>query len=327
MSEEIRVYGIHSLDDNMFLKNSLIAVGWSEFGDLAAVEPTRDAFKVHYTKTYPDAKAGSVPTCAGVLYRFIHEMQIGDYIVFPSKIDKMINIGIVEGPYYYDPSETDFVNKRKVKWLKHLPRTAFSQGALHEAGSALTLFAVKNYTDEFMAALDSGFVKKTDDVDETVGATAEDIKQSTRDFILKELSHYLKGYDFEKFVANLMEAMGYRTEVSPPGGDGGIDIKAYKDELPPRIVAQVKSQDSDIKETTIQSLKGAMMPGDYGVFITLSAFTKNARKYLEANPIIRGIDGDGLVDLILKYYEKLDEKYQNIIPLEKVYIPVVKSDS
>lgn len=100
------------------------------------------------------------------------------------------------------------------------------------------------------------------------------------------------------------------------------DIKAYKDELPPRIVVQVKSQDSDIKETTIQSLKGAMREGDYGLFVTLSNYTKNAQKYLENTPIIRGVNGVELVDLILKYYEVLDEKYRDMIPLEKVYIPV-----
>ena len=327
MPEDIRVYGIHSMDDNLFLKHDLIAIRWSKFGDLSLLPPDRDAFKAHYFATYPDAKPGSVPTSSGVLYRFCYEMQIGDYIIFPSKIDKMINIGIVDGPYFYDSSEPDYVQKRKVKWLKHIPRTAFSQGALYEIGSAITLFAVKNYADEFLSALEKGFAKKKETaIDETIGATAEEIKQSTKDFILKELSHRLKGYDFELFVANLMEAMGYRTMVSPKGGDSGIDIKAYKDELPPRIVAQVKSQDSDIKEATVQSLKGAMNAGDYGVFVTLSRFTPNARKYLEANPIIRGIDGEGLVDLILKYYEKLDEMYQDMIPLEKVYIPVVKEE-
>ena len=71
--------------------------------------------------------------------------------------------------------------------------------------------------------------------------------------------------------------MGYRTILSPHGGDSGIDITAYKDELPPRIVVQVKSQDGDIKETTIQSLKGAMREGDYGLFVTLSNYTKMRR--------------------------------------------------
>ena len=100
----------------------------------------------------------------------------------------------------------------------------------------------------------------------------------------------------------------------------------YKDELPPRILVQVKSQDGDIKETTIQSLKGAMREGDYGLFITLSNYTKNAQKYLESTPIIRGINGTELVDLILKYYDSIADKYQKMIPLKKVYIPVAKSE-
>ena len=89
---------------------------------------------------------------------------------------------------------------------------------------------------------------------------------------------------------------------------------------------QVKSQDSDIKETTIQSLKGAMREGDYGLFVTLSSYTKNAQKYLDSTPIIRGINGSELVELVLKYYDLLDEKYRKMIPLKLVYIPVPKQD-
>ena len=258
-----------------------------------------------------------------MLYRFIYEMQVGDYVVFPSKTDRMINIGMVEGEYYYEPSAPEYVQQRKVKWLKHLPRTLFSQGALYESGSFMSLFLIKNYADEYLAALDNNFKKSVIDTeDETVGATAEEIIESTKDFVLKELSKNLKGYDLEGFVADLLTAMGYRTVVSPHGGDGGIDITAYKDELPPRILVQVKSQDGDIKESVLQSLKGALREGDYGAFITLSNYTKNAQKYLKNNPIIRGINGSELVDLILDNYEKLSEKYQKMIPLKKVYIPV-----
>ena len=120
--------------------------------------------------------------------------------------------------------------------------------------------------------------------------------------------------------------MGYRTIVSPHGGDSGIDITAYKDELSPRILVQVKSQDGAIKEATIQSLKGAMREGDYGLFVTLSSYTKNAQKYLDNTPIIRSINGTELVDLILKYYEDLSETYRKMIPLRMVYIPVSKTE-
>ena len=326
VNEEKKIWGIHTQDDNLFLKGNVIALGWLEMGDLSLIDANRDAFKDKYIQTYPDAKKGSIATAAGMLYRFCYEVQIGDYVVYPSKSNREVNIGTVEGSYVYDPSQKEYVQTRKVRWLKHLPRVSFSQGALYEIGAAMSFFMVKNYADEFLAALDKNFKKgfSADSEDESVGATAEEIIESTKDFILKELSRQMKGYDLEQFVADLLRAMGYRTTVSPQGGDSGIDITAYKDELPPRILVQVKSQDSDIKETTIQSLKGAMREGDYGLFVTLSNYTKNAQKYLDSTPIIRGINGMELVDLILKYYEGLSEKYRKMIPLKMVYIPVAK---
>ena len=327
-NEEKRIWGIHTTDDSLFLNNNVIAIGWKEFGDCSKLEPTREAFKAHYTEAYPDGKKGAVATSAGMLYRFALEVKVGDYVVFPSKSDRKINIGIVESDFYYEPDAPMYVQQRKVKWLKHLPRTAFSQGALYELGSALSFFMLKNYADEYVQALDKGFKPNAAmvETDETVAATAEDIIESTRDFILKELSKQLKGYALEDFVADLLRAMGYRCTVSPQGGDSGIDITAYKDELPPRILVQVKSQDSDIKESTIQSLKGAMREGDYGLFVTLSNYTNNAQKYLKNTPIIRGINGTELVDLVLKYYDQLSEKYKKMIPLKMVYIPVVTEE-
>lgn len=329
-SDEKRIWGIHTKDDDLFLQKGVIAIGWKDMGDLGKIEADRDAFKEHYIKVYPYAKKGSVANCAGMLYRFAHEVQVGDYVVYPSKIDRMINIGVVESGYFHDGDAVEYVQQHKVKWLKHLPRTAFSQGALYEIGSALTFFAVKNYADEYLAALDRDFRKNelsmAAEEDESVGATAEEIIETTKDFILKELSKNLKGYALEDFVADLLRAMGYRTTVSAHGGDSGIDIVAYKDELPPRILVQVKSQDGDIRETTIQSLKGAMREGDYGLFVSLSNYTKNARKYLDNTPIIRAINGTELVDLVLKYYEDLDEKYRKMIPLKRVYIPVTREE-
>lgn len=326
--EEKKIWGIHTQDDNLFLHGNVIAIGWKDMGDLRLIGDDRDAFKERYVEVYPDAKKGSVATGAGMLFRFLHEAQIGDYVVFPSKSNRQINIGTIESDYIYEADAHEYVQQRKVKWLKHLPRTSFSQGALYEIGSAMSFFTVKNYADEYLSALDKDFKKvvNEDVEDESVGATAEDIVESTKDFILKELSKKLKGYDLELFMADLLRAMGYRTTVSPHGGDSGIDIVAYKDELPPRILVQVKSGDSDIKEETIQALKGAMREGDYGLFVTLSDYKRNAQKYLDSTPIIRGINGSELVELILKYYMDLSEKYRKMIPLKMVYIPVPREE-
>ena len=82
------LWGIHTKDDYLFLNSNVIAIGWKEFGDLKAVEPSREAFKEHYESVYENAKKGSIGTGAGMLFRFCYEMQVGDYVVYPSKIDR-----------------------------------------------------------------------------------------------------------------------------------------------------------------------------------------------------------------------------------------------
>lgn len=231
--------------------------------NLSLLEKSRDAFKEKFNAVYPNSKKVTVSSGVGILFRFTYEVQIGDYVIFPSKADRKVNIGIIESDYYFDENESEYVQQRKVKWIKHLPRTSFTQGALHEIGSGMSFFSVKNYADEFISALNksSKSIELTIEDEEGMAETAEEIVESTKDFILKELSRHLKGYELEEFIANLLNTMGYRTILSPRGGDSAIDITAYKDELPPHILVQVKSQDDDIKETTIQSLKGAMREG------------------------------------------------------------------
>ena len=124
-----KLWGIHTQDEALFLNQNKIAIGWKNMGDLHQIPASRENFKSKYMETYPDAKKGSIPTSSGMLYRFCHEVQIGDYVVYPSKSDRMINIGEVTSDYVYEPEQSEYVQMRSVKWIKHIPRTAFSQGA------------------------------------------------------------------------------------------------------------------------------------------------------------------------------------------------------
>lgn len=322
-NSEPTVWGIHSRDDALFRHDNLIAIGWSEMGDLLKLPKNRDAFKARFAQVYPDSKKAAIPTGAGMLYRFIHEAHIGDYVVYPSKEDRKINIGIVEGGYSFDPSN-HYAHQRKVKWIKHISRDLFTPAALYEVGSAMTFFSVRSFATEFLSALSPDFKKQIPDEFPEMPATAitaDGILDSTKDFILKELKTNLKGFALEEFVSDLLQAMGYRTTLSKKGGDGGVDITAYKDELPPRILVQVKSQDGDINKAPIAQLKGDMKPGDYGLFVTLSNYNEKAADFLAENPSLRGINGGELADLILKYYANLSERFQKVIPLKMVYVP------
>lgn len=117
-------------------------------------------------------------------------------------------------------------NRRTVKWLKHIPRAEFSQGALNEIGSALTLFKVSTNADEFLAALE-GKTFETAEIDEvSAERVTEQLEESTEDFIIKRLKTSQTPYQFEHFIAHLLKCMGYHSRVTQASGDGGVDIVA-----------------------------------------------------------------------------------------------------
>jgi restriction system protein len=332
--KEGTIWGIHGGKtgdaDSLFLKKSCVAIGWAKMGDLSKITPDRDGFKTAVATTYPDAKPGAIPNNAGQLYRFVHEMQVGDLIVYPSKRDRQIHIGTVESKYRYDPSlEESYPNLRTVKWLKALPRTHFTQGALYEIGSAMSLFQVKTYAEEFRAAVEGKTTPPPVTKDETVGLVADDIEETTKDFILKTLSQELKGHPLAEFVAHLLNTMGYRTRVSPEGPDGGIDIIAHKDELgfePPIIKVQVKSSDGSIGDPVASALYGKVGTNEHGLLVTLGSFTNQAASFARSKSNLRLIDGTELVTLILAHYEDLDSRYKGILPLKRVYVPEAITD-
>lgn len=327
-------WGIHAGKtgdaDSLFLNSNhpCIAIGWDAMGDLSGIADDREAFKKRLVEVYPDTKAGAINTVAGMPYRFCYEMKIGDYVVYPSTRDKKIHIGKIKGDYEYKPSlSKTYCNVRKVEWLKAVPRTSVSQGALYEIGSALSLFQVKNYVDDvlkFLDESDAADVTTTINGDEMIEDVFSNIENTTKDFIFKKLYSELKGFAFESFVAHILEIIGYNTRVTKKSGDGGVDIIAFKDELgiePPIIKVQVKCVEGSIGAPVVSALFGNVGIGEYGLFVTLGAFTKQAEDFAKNKANLRLIDGDELVDIILKNYERLDSKYKAIIPLKNVYIP------
>jgi restriction system protein len=134
------IWGIHAGHtgdaDALFLQKKFIAIGWIKVGNLGDIKPDRDSFKARVAQFYPENKPGAIPVAAGQMFRFVHEMKPGDLVAYPAKRQRMIHIGRVEGPYRHDPAiEPGYPNLRPVSWLRAVPRSHFSQGALYEIGS------------------------------------------------------------------------------------------------------------------------------------------------------------------------------------------------
>ncbi len=324
-------WGIHAKGakvQQVLLARNQLALGWADVGDLTTVANDREAIKAKLKSASPNEKPGAIPVIAGELFRFASEMAIGDIALFRT-VDGLVHLGEVTGPYVYDAGfDPEHPNRRAVKWIKSTPTTSMSLGALHELGSALAFFQVKNYADEWTQILVGAALPPVDDSDEVVAFVSEASEQTTRDFVIKRLASQLKGHPFAHFIANLLQTMGYRTKISPEGPDGGIDIVAHRGELgfePPIIRVQVKSTEGSIGGPTVAELLGNLSLGEYGLIVTLGYFTPQAKSKIKPN--IRLIGGEELVDLILEHYEDLDARYKAIIPLKRIYVPQPLSET
>ena len=282
-----KLWGLHMgqhVGDKPIVEN-YVAIGWLELGDIRRFQD-REALKSEMAKPEYGFKPKAIPVQAGVLFRFVHEMKPGDLVAYPSKHDRMINIGRLTGESSFVPEDPDeYPNHRAVEWIAQIPRDEFSQSALYEIGSAITLFVIKRYATEFfgksgqpapkpaMGAEPEAIEEAADNdtVTQTISRRAE---ESTADFIIRRIMPGMSGHDFEEFVAHLLECLGYTARVTAKSGDGGVDVIAHMDALglqPPIIKVQCKRMTSPIGIAEVNQLLGTLGEGEFGLFVCLGS--------------------------------------------------------
>ncbi|NKG19891.1 restriction endonuclease [Paeniglutamicibacter terrestris] len=307
-------------------------------GDLTLISDGREGLKRALADKVSEEDYKAIPGWAGVLLRFRDEIQPGDVIVAPYKPNSTINIGVVSGNYEYVASEPTHRHRRRVKWKKvGLSRTVFTQPALYEIGSALTMFRVRNHDHEFLAALSTRAesVEEVTQVVEEVAAknavyeesTAEPrasrIERHTRDFVLEALQEKISHRQFEEFTADLLRALGYQARVTQYSQDGGVDVIAHRDPLgvePPLIKVQCKHTSGTIGAPDVQQLSGTQGPGDLALFVTLGAYSREALALERQRPGIRLLTGEDIVSLVLEHYARLPERWRALIPLTTLWV-------
>lgn len=330
------IWGVHNNHPELdLLGNGFISVGWDEMGDLRAIGDDKEAVKRRLAECYPDAKPGAIPVWAGVLLRFAFEMQPGDLVIYPYKPDSTLNFGRVVGGYEFVGSAEVHRHNRRVTWLKTgVPRAQFSKSARYEVGSAVTLFRVKHHAAEFEAFVrgEAERIRTYAPVEvEQAAASAEDelnaerIDTYTRDFVVETLMKQLEGVQFEHFVAHVLQAMGYRTQVTQASGDGGFDVIAHRDPLglePPIIKVQCKRTINTISAPDVQKLTGTLAPGgsELGLFVTLGSYSKDAQQLERARQDLRLVNGTQLVALIFEHYEQFAPEWKRLIPMRRIWV-------
>lgn len=328
------IWGIHNDQPSLdLIEGGFVSLGWDELGDLREIALNRDLLKLRLATTYPTAKPGAIPVWAGIIHRFVAEIAIGDLVISPNKADRTLSFGRIASDAYVESSSLGLhANRRNVEWQRTgVPRATFTKSALHEIGSALTLFRVKNHASEFLQFVGGadvtpgdGGVADEDAVELAEGEpNAERVDTYSRDFVVDALRK-MDPYRFEHLIAGLLQAMGYRAAATQASGDGGVDVIASRDPLglePPIIKVQCKRTVSAIGSPEVQKLAGALAHGgsEVGLFVTLGNYSNDALHIERTRQDLRLVNGTQLVDLIFENYELLDAEWKRLLPLRSVY--------
>lgn len=272
---------------------------------------------------------------ASQIYPIVAKMQIGDWIVLPSKRSRTIHFGKITGDYEYDETlENPYYHYRAVKWFaKDIPRDVFDQDILYSFGAFMTVCKIhKNNAEERIKQLyhnDWQPKKSVIELDEEISeddVTVHDIEENMLDQISEHISRKFKGHRMEELVAAILRAKGYTVYRSPEGADRGVDLLASSGELGfggTKICVQVKSHDVPVDRPVMDQLIGTMsnVGADYGLLVSWSGFKSSVHKEIPKQFFkLRLWDANDVIKEIFNNYDKLPADLRTEIPLKQVWV-------
>lgn len=329
--------GRHGEREALALEKGLSVIGWKELQDLSHIT-TREALDELCRRTYPDAPANRISNYVGQLWAFRERIKDGDLIVLPLKTRSAIAIGHAKGSYEYRPDlPEDARHTRPTEWLRtDIPRTAFGQDLLYSFGAFMTVCQIRrNNAEERIRAVLAGKPdvpqlepEEAEEPEAVEGIT--DLGEYAEDQISEYIGGKFKGHALARLVNELLQAQGYRTDMSAPGPDGGVDILVGAGPLgfdPPRLCVQVKSSDSPVDVSVLRELQGILKNygAQQGLLVSWGGFKSSVtsearRQFFE----LRLWDAGELVQALLQNYDRLSAEVQAELPLKRIWALVLE---
>ena len=312
-----------------FRERGVAAVGWNQLAAHAKPGVERKQLIALYRSAEPQAKQGTVVSGASQVWRFVNEIQDGDWIVTYSPANRLYSIGKVTGPAEHHPewAEQGMPLARKVQWHpQELPRDSLGTSTKNSLGSISTVFEIPAAAaDEVLAALKGKPVRAVEDeAEEVIADPLADIESQALERI-KDRVNELDWDDMQQLVAGILRAMSYKTQVSPPGSDRGKDIVASPDGFGfehPRIVVEVKHRKGQMGSQEIRSFLGGRHKDDRGLYVSTGGFTKDAQYEADRASIPLAMwTLDHVVRALIEHYDATDAETKRIVPLKRLYWP------
>ena len=160
------LFGMHIKEKNDALseENPHVCIGWSNLGDLSDIDSKEQLSKL-YEANY-DKKNRGRGQDVGQIWRFIHDMKIGDYVIFAE--NSVFHIGRIDSDYCYDTTEresqdSDYKSNRKVKWLKkNISRSVLSTNLHNSLKTAMSIWTLNDYKSAVLDLLRGTYAKDGD---------------------------------------------------------------------------------------------------------------------------------------------------------------------
>jgi restriction system protein len=314
-----------------FRDRGIAAIGWSRLAAVAKPGMTRKEITRLYQDIEPNIKVGTAISGASQVWRFLNEIQPGDWVVTYSPANRTYLIGKITGPYEYrsELSDEGMSLIRPVQWQsEEVDRDSLSAASKNSLGSTLTVFVVPDFALQELQAKATGsklpelpaIEEENPDSDPLAGLESLALER------IKDQINALPWDDMQHLVAGILRAMGYKTQVSPAGPDRGKDIIASPDGFGfenPRIIVEVKHRKEKMGSQEIRSFLGGRHKDDRGLYVSTGGFSKDAFYEAErANVPLTLWTLDNLVRALTEHYAETDSETKRLIPLKLTYLPL-----
>lgn len=279
-------------------------------------------------------------TDANQLWRFAHELNVGEIVVLPCKQPKVVAVGRISGEYEFKES-LEFPHTRPVEWeATDIPRSSFDQDLLYSFGGLSTVFRVnRDNADARINQVIKLYLGESIEAEYTLPSTTTDadsvalgLEEAILDGIVKRIRQRFTGHRLEYLVEEVLKAQGYTTKRTRDGADGGIDVLAGLGEMgfgQPWLCVQVKLGVSQVDLTEYSQLQGNIQSfgGQHGLLVSLGGFSRSVRNENDRSFFkIRLWGPEELTDNLREYYERLPADIRADIPLVERMVLVETED-
>ena len=290
--------------EELCLQNDTVAIGWAEARGLNDPELTVETLKPVILASYPQYQSPyALGQVAGIVWRFVREIAVGDWIVAPTRTG--LNIAKVTGPLLYDNNlvTADSAWRYPVQWIRRdVPRDTASGALQARCSSRQTCVEATDLLVE---------IERLSRLEGKPNLAVAILRSEARTAIGQVLDEHLTPADLEQLVLRLAERSGALVEQPPKnysGKKGDVDVLATY-AFPSYVIGYQVKKHTDASMTdeyAVQQIIDAMESEhfdiDIGCVVTTARDFSPAAKALAAATTVgpvRLMTRDDLVQWVL----------------------------